>query len=264
MPSEIVHFWLVAAGFLVADNLVLLPAGGDYLRLKPSGRFVYDASARLEARGRELVMLNPLDLFHRAAVTTRSLGRVDRHAFRSERQRVLRALSTMNLLSWIGYGYLVCAVVLAGLSFELHFGSVLASLLVVHLVFWGGMSAVLVRRRARLGLGGYQTFVLVCEALFVPAYAVNLGKRVWAKKRTELPAMTLGIRQARRMRQEIDREQMVHQLRRRLELLEATLPDEAVAAGRVSGQVPDRDGAPPARPVQLGDLVREAKACLTV
>jgi hypothetical protein len=76
VQTEILLFWVVTAGFLIADNLVLLPAGRDYLRFGMRGRLVYSAATRLEARGRELVMLNPLDLFHRAAVTTRGLGPV--------------------------------------------------------------------------------------------------------------------------------------------------------------------------------------------
>lgn len=248
MPAEIILFWGVAAAFLLADNLVLLPAGGDWLRLKASGRLDYDPSLRLEARGRELVVLNPLDLFQRAVVTDRSLGPVDRRAFRVERQRVRRARATMNLLSGLGSAYLACAVALAGLSFVRPFSEVLLTLLAVHLGFWVVMGGLLLWRRQRLGLALDASLVLLAEALFVPAYTVNLGKRLWARQVSGLPAMTLGIRQARRTRSEAARELLVHRLRQRLELLEASLPDEPPAA---------------ARPAALAELVKEAKACLT-
>lgn len=263
MPSDIVLFWLVAAGFLIADNLVLLPAGCDYLRLQATGRFAYDASARLEARGRELVMLNPLNLFHRAAVTTCALGPVDRRSFLAERQRVARALPTLNLLSWLGYAYLAGTAALVSLSFTLYFGTVLALFLGLHLVFWAVMSAVLVARRQRLALGGAPAATLVIEALFVPAYTLNLGKRVWARRRVDLPALSLGIRQARRMRQEADRELMVHQLLQRLALIEASLPDAEAATQPAPAARPGSAPNPPLQPARLGDLVREAKTCLT-
>lgn len=263
MPGEIVLFWVVATGFLIADNVVLLPAGCDYLRLKASGRFVYDASARLEARGRELVMLNPVNLFHRAAVTTRTLGRVDRRTFRAERQGVLRALSTLNLLSWMGYAYLAATVALASLSFALYFGTVLALFLMLHLVCWAAMSALLVRRRRRLMLSGPKTWVLVIEALLVPAYTINLGKRVWAQRRVDLPAMTLGIRQARRTRHDADRELLVHQLLQRLALIEASLPDAEAATDPAPVPGPHTAPQQPRQPARLGDLVKEAKTCLT-
>lgn len=165
-------------------------------------------------------MLNPLNLFGRVAVTSRALGRVQRKAFTAERRKVARALPTMNLLSWCGYAYLAAAVVLASLSFAASFGSVLTTFLLVHLLLWVLMSAVLVRRRKVLGLTGYQSFVLVAEALFVPAYAINMGKRVWAKQVFDLPAMTLGIRDAKRMQHEPERDLFAHQLRQRLNFME--------------------------------------------
>jgi len=263
VPSDIVLFWVVAAGFLVADNLVLLPAGCDYLRLKATGRFVYDASPRLEARGRELVMLNPLNLFHRAAVTTRTLGPVDRRSFRAERQRVAQALPTLNLLSWLGCAYLAGAMALAGLSFTWYVGTVLALFLGLHLGFWAVMSAMLVRRRQRLALSGPQAGMLVVEAFFVPAYTLNLGKRAWAKRRVDLPALTLGIRQARRTRHEADRELLVHQLLQRLDLIAASLPEAEGATHAAASAGPSTAARPPAGPARLGDLVREARTCLT-
>jgi hypothetical protein len=165
VQTEILLFWVVTAGFLIADNLVLLPAGRDYLRFGMRGRLVYSAATRLEARGRELVMLNPLDLFHRAAVTTRGLGPVTSSGFRAARRQVADSLPTLNTFSWLGYAYLVCAVGLASVSFAVHFGSVLASFLATHLVFCLVAIVLLVRRRAVLKLSGYQTLVFAVESV---------------------------------------------------------------------------------------------------
>ena len=269
MQTEIVLFWVVAAGFLFADNLVLLPAGRDYLRFGMRGRFAYSAATRLEARGRELVMLNPLNLFDRAAVTTRGLGPVTVFRLRAARRQVAQCLPTLNTFAWLGYAYLLCAVGLASLSFAMHFGSVLATFLVTHLIFAVVSTIVLARRRKILRLSGYQTLVFAIEAMLVPAYTINLGKRLWSKQMLDLPAMSLGIRQAKRTRDEVERELAMHQLRERLNQLEW-----GVVGAESDGQPPtevtvlvSREGDD-ALELQTQrseiDLIREAKACLMV
>ena len=262
MPNEIVLFWVVAVGFLIADNLVLLPAGGDFLRFGRSGRLVYVPAPRLEARGRDLVLLNPLNLFHRAAVTTHALGRVSSADFRAARRRLLRALPSLNLFSCIGYAYLGAAAVLAGLSSAVHFGSVLGGFLAVHLLFWAVTAWLLARRRQAMSLSAYQAFVFIVEGLFVPAYTINLGKRLWARQRLELPAMTLGLRQAKRMANDADRELYRQQMRERLNLLESSLPEEANADAADGLMASHEATALPAKPGSQRRLVREARACL--
>ena len=257
-------FWVVAAGFLIADNLVLLPAGRDYLRFGRRGRLVYSAATRLEARGRELVMLNPLNLFHRAAVTTQVLGPLTVSGFRVARRQVAQCLSTLNAFAWLGYAYLTCAVGVASMSFATNAGSVLASFLMIHLIFTVVSTILLVRRRRTLQLSSYQTLVFAVEALLVPAYTINLGKRLWSKQVLDLPAMSLGIRQARRMRDESEREFARHQLLERLKLLELGLagddvdePNESAVAsvGRKMDEAQQRS------PI---DLIRKAMTCLMV
>lgn len=243
MVSEIVLFWAVAAGFLIVDNLRLIPSGGDYLRFGRKGALRYEPGARLEARGRDLIFLNPLNLFHRAALTSSVLGRLEPKQLRAARQTVRSAVPTLNLLSWLGTLYLVLAVALASLSMRFSFALVLASFLGVHLVFWALSVGVLVWRRKQLGLTGRQVAVFVAEGFFVPAYTINLGKRLWFKHTLDLPAMTLGLWQGKSLRDERDKELFVHQLSQRLDLLETGLPD---------------GGAPTLRP-----LITEARACLT-
>jgi len=241
--SEIVLFWAVAAGFLIADNLRLIPSGGDYLRFGRKGVLRYEPAARLEARGRDLIFLNPLNLFHRAVLTSVVLGRLEPRQLRAARQKVRRAVPTLNLLSWLGTLYLVLAVALASLSMRFSSALVLATFLGLHVVFWALSASVLVWRRKTLGLSGSQLAVFVAEGLFVPAYTINLGKRLWFKHTLELPALTLGLRQGKALRDERDKELVVHQLGQRLDVLETGLPE---------------GDAPALRP-----LISEARACLT-
>lgn len=243
MIPEIVLFWVVAAGFLIADNLRLIPLGGDYLRLGRKGVLRYEPAARLEARGRDLIFLNPLNLFHRAALTSSVLGRLAPQQLRVARRLIRNAVPTLNLLSWIGTLYLVLAVALASLSMRFSFALVLAAFLGLHLVFWGLSAGLLVGRRKRLGLTRQQAAVFVAEGLFVPAYTINLGKRLWFKHTLDLPAMTLGLWQGQSLHDEHARELFVHQMGQRLDLLETALPEGDAPAMRA--------------------LISEARACLT-
>jgi hypothetical protein len=240
---EIVLFWAVAAGFLIVDNLRLIPAGGDYLRFGRQGALRYEPAARLEARGRDLIFLNPLNLFHRAALTSSVLGRLEPRQLRAARRMLRAAVPTLNLLSWLGTLYLVLTVALACVSMQFSFALVLAAFLGMHLLFWALSASVLVWQRKRLALTGQQVAAFVAEGFFVPAYTINLGKRVWFKHTLDLPAMTLGLWQGKSLRDEHARELWVHQLGQRLDLLEIALPD---------------GDATPMRP-----LITEARACLT-
>jgi len=272
---EVVLFWAVAAGFLVADNLLLIPSGGDFLRFGRSGVFRYEPGSRLEARGRDLVFLNPLNLFHRAAITETSLGPVAAAQLRKARRAVRSALPALNTFSWIGYLYLASVIMLACVSFKFSFESVLLAFLCVHAFFWLMTTALLALRREALSLTRYQVLVYTVEALCVPAYTINLGKRLWYGNRLNLPALTLGLRSTRFISDESRRELYVHQLRMRLEDVEWRIGSSARepsfkttphVAGTSTGygktdsvQVSAADTAD-----DLQHQLREARACLKI
>lgn len=114
------------------------------------------------------------------------------------------------------------------------------------------------------------TMVFAAEALLVPAYTINLGKRLWSKTMLDLPAMSLGIRQAKRTRDEFERELAMHQLRERLKLLESGMEicepevEGAVAAERQASQDASQEKWAGKSAGSEMDLIREAKACLMV
>ncbi len=78
------------------------------------------------------------------------------------------------------------------------------------------------------------------------------------------------LRQARRTRDEFERELAVHQLRERLKLLESSMEigeqevDGAVAAERKAAQEGPQEKRPGRSARSEIDLIREAKACLMV
>jgi len=96
----------------------------------------------------------------------------------------------------------------------------------------------------------------------VPAYTINLGKRLWHKQVLNLPAMALGIRQAKRSKNETERELLVHQLQERLALMEMNLADEAPKAEMQGEIVPASRQNIQDQPSTPRELITEARACL--
>lgn len=227
---EIALFWAVLAGLLIVDNCVLVPPGGDGLKFGRSWHLRYDLGLRIEVLRRDLVVLNPLNTFDRILLTTRSLGSVSAATLRSSVMIVRAGQPGANLLSWLGSGYLAALILLAAASPQVYFGFVLAVLALVHLLAWGACLVVLLRHRVRLGLATGRVFSLALEALLVPGYLVNLGKRVWFKRTVDLPALTMGLRQWTRMRDESSRE--LHRLRLERRIDEIALSLELNAQDR--------------------------------
>jgi hypothetical protein len=240
MTAEVSLFWAVAAGFLVFDNFLLIPAGGDYLSLGRVAQWRYSPSSRSEANGRELIFLNPFNLFQRVVLTTRSIGRLNPRDYRLFRQEVARALPRLNSLAWWGYCYLFAAVLLAVATFNFSFASLVWVLIGTHLFFWLTSAVLLLLSRSALGLELAQTVALIAESFFVPAYCINLSKRVWYRRAHDIPALTIGLRGFRRIHDEHLRELMTHEYDVRLVRLSQEFPeDEATLL-----------------------LIKEARACL--
>lgn len=261
MAHEIALFWLVLAGLLFFDNLVLVPAGGDHLRFGRKGKLHYDPGARLEARRRDLVLLNPLNPFDRIALTQRCIGSLTRGQWRSSVRQVKQTLSAVNQLSVLGSIYLLILALLAAASLKFYFGAVLLALAVAHGSTWLLALWVLVRARKALGLGASRISMLAFECLLVPGYLVNLGKRVWFKHTLDLPGLTLGLRQLKRMKDE--EEQALYHLR-----LSQRLEEVAGAMGLGEGpnrpSTTEQGGATAAAPhTTLRAWFQEARHCLT-
>lgn len=211
MLNDIVLFWLVLAGLLVVDNLVWIPAGGDHLRLGFAGRLHYSPATRFQAAQRDLVLLNPLNPFDQLLVTQACIGPLSAVALRTSARHARRARAAAHRLSWLGYIYLLALLALAVSSARLFFGWVLLTLLLIHLSMWCAALFLLLRDRSLLALGRGRVAALAIEALLVPGYLVNLGKRVWRGRSFEIPAFSVGLRQLFHM--PAGEEQAFYQLR---------------------------------------------------
>ena len=230
MAHESLLFWAVLAGLLFIDNLVLLPSGGDYLRFNRLGHLGYDPGSRLQARQRDLILLNPLNPFDRLTLTTCAIGNLEPSMLRAANRQVRNTLHNTNFLSWIGSGYLLVLAALAAASIWFYFGDILLALLIAHLLTWVAAVALLFIFRETLGLTRFRVFSLALEASLVPGYLVNIGKRVWYRRVLDLPALSLGLRQLRRMPIDSARELYALQLSRRLDEvgLDLNIDDESL------------------------------------
>jgi len=197
MAQELALFWLVLLGFLLADSCLLLPAGSEALRLGRGGRPLYRPGLRLQLLRRESVWTNPLNPWDRLLPAPQALGPLAPGQLRRERQRLRPLLRAVAPLHGIGAVYLLGLGLLGLLSWHAHAGLVLASLLALHLLLWGVSSLLVLARRAALGLTGGQAAALLFEALLVPAYTLNLGKRLLRRHPCSLPALGLGLHQWR-------------------------------------------------------------------
>ncbi len=251
MTFDVALFWLVATGFLLVDNLVFIPAGRDFLYFGRSGTLRYVASRRQEACGREVVFSNPFNFFQRAAITGQILGPLDAKQYLTVRRKIRAALPILNSLSWLGYGYLGTVAMLFAASFYFTFGFVLSAFLFAHACFWFASSLIVGCSRHKLSVDGYRAAQLMAEALFVPAYCMNMGKRVWYKQELGLPALSFGLRQFTKLVSEDDSELYGYELGQRLTGLEMHFGlGEAISAGDGNGS--DR----------TNDCLERARACL--
>lgn len=270
MPNETALFWLVVAAFLFFDNLIIVPQGCELLRFGRRGLLRYDASSRLSATGREMVLLNPLNLFDRGLVTTKCFGDVEPRKWRQGLELVNAALPTLNGFSTMGYFYLVLVVFLAALSFRIGFTPALIGFVGLHFLVWVAAVAWLIVRRRQLLLSGLGVLGAAAEALFVPAYLMNLGKRLVYKKRVGISALGLGLRQLKRTVTEDDRVDLTWKLSSRLELLEMTQGHEVDEGSPGSSNPMDtRAGDLGATSAEMlahlsatQQWIMEAKACL--
>lgn len=268
MINDIALFWAVVAGFLVADNFLLIPRGGDFVRFSRSGAFKYDPLSRLQAMGRDLVFLNPLNLFDRAAFTSSCIGQINPSQFRKARHKIRSALPCLDVFAWVGYAYLSVVMALAvastrvGVGFEL----VLFAFIACHAAFWLLTTAMLVAWRHSLALSDYQTFVYAAEAFFVPAYNINMSKRLWFRHTLDLPALAVGLHQLKSIKDESSREYYVYRLGKRFDDLEADLelewPEAGVSVDEGSENARTMNGKADETRAAINWL-KEARLCLT-
>lgn len=197
--NETLLFWVILLGFLVFDNLVVIAKGKDFLSISRHGRPYYKHRQRNSFTGRDVVFLNPINLFDRVISVERVTLNEEKHRYKRELRSIEFLARGLNSLAFLGYLYLLFLVVNCYLSFVFGFEAVVVNLLVGHAFIWmlAAFFVLLHIRAQELPKG--KVISLLVEALFVPAYLVNLNKKILLLKDSKICAIRLHIRALKRV-----------------------------------------------------------------
>jgi hypothetical protein len=192
--SETLLFWAMLFAFLIADNIVSLAHSEDFLSITRKGHPLYQSRQRNVFSKKTLIVLNPVNLFDRGVIAQLINDEDDRHTYRSELKSIRRVSARLNLLAYWGYIYLAFLSACAYFSFAYSFEAVVIFLLLGHFFHWCCAAALVWFCRKDLGLAASGVAVCLMEALFVPAYLVNLNKKLLRLKHTPICSLRLHIR----------------------------------------------------------------------
>jgi len=192
--NETLLFWATLSAFLVFDNLISVARGKDCLSVSRRGKPCYKSRQRNTFAGRDVFILNPINLFDRVIYVERVTQKEVPLSYRSELRSIESLAIDLNLFAYLGYLYFLYLGVNCYLSFVLGFEAVVLNLIVGHLLFWtcSVVFVILLLRKQNLPKGGVVSALF--EALFVPAYLVNLNKKILRLRHSELCALRIHIR----------------------------------------------------------------------
>jgi hypothetical protein len=196
--SETILFWVALFAFLIADNLVAIPPGKDFLTVNRLGQPYYKSRQRNLFAAKELILLNPFNLFDRGVMAERLTAQEYRASYKNELRSIAFTAKKLNVLIYLGYAYLTYLLLNCYLSLVFGFEAVVVHLIVGHLAVWV-VASLLVWRNSRLQfMPKAHTLSTLIECLFVPAYLVNLNKKLLRLKHTPLCSLRLYVRQLSR------------------------------------------------------------------
>jgi len=197
--KETLLFWVTLLAFLVFDNLIVIAKGKDCLTISRRGRPYYKSRQRNSFAGRDVVFLNPINLFDRVISVERVTLSEDTRRYKRE-LRLLESLARdLNPFAYLGYLYFLYIIINCYLSIVFSFEAIVVNLLVGHILIWiCAVVFVFLFLRAHELPKGKVVSILV-EALFVPAYLVNLNKKFLRLRESDICALRLHIRALKRV-----------------------------------------------------------------
>lgn len=196
--KEVLFFWLILSAFLVFDNLVVIARGSDSLSISRHGKSYYKSRQRNTFAGRDILFLNPLNLFDRVIFVERVTLKEDPYLYKKELRSIEFLAKELNPFAYLGFVYFLYLGVNCYISFLFGFETVVLNLLVGHLSVWlcSVVLVLLLFRHQALPKGG--VISVLFEAFFVPAYLVNLNKKILRLKHSQICALRLHIRKLKR------------------------------------------------------------------
>lgn len=200
--KETLLFWVTLLAFLVFDNLIALSKGKDFLSISRQGRPYYKSRQRNSFVGRDVVFLNPINLFDRVISTERVTLSEEPQRYKLELRSIESLAIDLNCFAYLGYLYLIYLLANCYLSFLFGFEAIVIHLLVGHAVFWlSALVFVFMFLRVQDLPKGKVISVLI-EAFFVPAYLVNLNKKLLRLRESDICSLRLHVRAVKRLADE--------------------------------------------------------------
>jgi hypothetical protein len=197
--KETLLFWITLLAFLVFDNLIVVAKGKDYLSVSRRGRPIYKSRQRNSFAGRDVVFLNPINLFDRVITVEKVTLSEDAHRYKQELRSIEYLAKDLNSFAYLGYLYFLYIVTNCYLSFVFGFEAVVVNLLVGHSLIWICAVGFAFLHMRSQELPKAKVVSIFVEALFVPAYLVNLNKKFLRLRESDICALRLHIRALKRV-----------------------------------------------------------------
>jgi hypothetical protein len=194
MIRETLLFWTLLLAFLFIDNIITLANGKDALSFDRKGKPYYKFRQRNKFGNRNIILLNPLNLFDRIVSANELTLRDEKYQYKRDLRSIKFLAINTNSFVYLGYFYLFYLIINCYLSFALSFEAVVLNILIGHIVAWLCSAFVFALLYKQLSLPLGSVSILLAEALFVPAYLINLGKKISLLKSIEFCTLRFYMR----------------------------------------------------------------------
>jgi hypothetical protein len=213
LVNETLLFWGVLFAFLLFDNLISIGRDVDCLNVSRKGKLSYKLRNRQIFGGKEIILLNPLNLFDRIIFSSKVTASENVAEYKRELRGIERTAKKINFFVYLGYFYLLILIVNCYASLALSFEAIAIELIVCHVVTWvvAVMSVFFLVRDDSLPVR--MITIILIEALFVPAYLVNLNKKILVLRKSSICPVRLCVRRFKTV-PEYERELVRYELSR--------------------------------------------------
>jgi hypothetical protein len=196
--NETLLFWMVLFGFLVFDNFILVQHGKDFVTINKNGRLIYKSRTRTLLMGKDVLVLNPFNLFDRV-VCTNKLNLIEtRDFYKREVTSIRNFISSLTIFVYVGWMYIGCLIVCCYLSFSVNFEFVVIPLLICHFTAWMITSIALYFWNKNKTISTTKLATQILENLFVPAYIVNLNRKLIQHLSLDISSIRFYVRNLKR------------------------------------------------------------------
>jgi hypothetical protein len=197
--NETLLFWIILSGFLLLDNFVVLSHGKDVLSISRKGKAIFVFRQRGTYFGKDVIFLNPINLFDRVIICPELTLYDDKVLYKRELRWLESTVKKLNGFVYLGYIYFLYLLVNCYLSFQFGFQAVAINLILGHVAIWlcSIALAIWVFRYEKIPLP--VLFATFAEVLFVPAYLLNVNKKLLRIKELKFSSLRFKVRNIKRM-----------------------------------------------------------------